>query len=754
MSNLEQDDSIEASSKLPLSRQGWLGEEWRLILDLVTTVTSILALFINFNLPDWSVLFLAVVAPIAAYDAARRIAPWLRNQTKPRFPRGKIFRGLYASQDVAAGGNFFTRAKEVEQLKKLVLGPNADRRILAITGASGAGKSVLVSLFVQEMLKSNPTPISVSLERFNSADEALTVLKRLREEVTASASQLKVGESEQDEQDKVQVVLILDQFEVCLDRLIDSYLAASKTKKSVKEVLAEAPGHPSRIVQAVGELLPLVREYLSLRILVVLRSDRYYDLRILGKLGQIPYDAFEVMGISEGSGMSSLEEMLAKLNFDDADLPRVLDLLRDPDGTILPVKAQLIGCMLEQQSFYLKLSWITRLLKKGRQRLPSPRYRWTFERFKREERGGGLIEKYFRQVIESSPREDIAPELLFVMGIEGRVKTRYTLEDLATITFRDQNEIYSTLSHLAKGGLISDTLGEFAFSHDYLAQQYNVLSGRLIDPVVRDNLAYSHTTFTERHKRALVDSDQGYADRQKTVYILRAIKFGLFLFFGFRLAQFNRFPFGRVHQLMKSAFAPYSVNSQWVLDWHYLPIAILQCCWALYVIDLVSGVFLHVDNKPAMRWSSYSLVVMVLVGMCWTAIAPGAWLICLGLNGFLVGLKFWFMGREIARCTSGRNRYGVIGLYTIINCIFVIYVGAIIYPYLSWDLPKHQGLGVIELTISLLTFSPAVEYLYVYYAVIPLLVYFVYMYRAHVRPSRAVEFIGLYKRVEAVQWRE
>jgi hypothetical protein len=724
--------------------------DWGLLLDVVTAVVALLALVKDLHLSTWFVFVLTVAAPLAAYDGVRRSVRWLREQTRPDFPRGDIFHGLYASQDVAAGSNVFQRTREIEQLEELVLGPGLERRILAVTGTSGAGKSVLVNLLVEELRRSDPSRVKARLERFNSADEALTVLKRLLEEVKRASADLLAGDKGKE---GARLVLILDQFEVCLDRIIDTYLADGKTRKSLKEVLAGAQTHTSLLIRVLGEILSLVDRYPGLRIVVVLRSDRYYDLRILGKLGQIPYDAFEVMGISEGPGLDSFEEMLAKLSFAGSDLSRVIDHLRDPDGTILPVKAQLIGCMLEQESFLLRTTWLARLFGKDVQRLPSPRHRWTFERFQREEQGGGLLEKYFRQVIESAPREDIAPDLLFVMGIEGRVKTRYTLEDLALIIFRDEDEILPTLRHLVEGGLVSDARGEYAFSHDYLAQQYNLLSGRLIDPVVRDNLAYSHTTFTEGRKRTPAAAEPGAANRHRAYNVLRAIKFGLLLFFGVRLVRFDWFPLERVHQWVGPAFEPYMTVPQWALDWHYLPIAILQCCWGLYVIDLVGNVFLHADNRPVMRLSSWALIASVLVGMVATALLPGAWLIWLGFDGLLVGSKFWFMGSKIARCTSGRNRYGVIGLYTVINSIFAIYIGAMLYPKIAWDLPQHQGRGALDLLVSFLTFAPALEFLFVYYSVIPLLVYFVYMYRAHVRPSRAVEFIGLYKRVEAVEGR-
>ena len=495
----------------------------------------------------------------------------------------------------------------------------------------------------------------------------------------------------------------------------------------------------------------------DIKIVVVVRSDRYYDLRILGQFGQIPYNAFEVLGIAEGAGTRTLLDALREINFSAKEAERLIQELKEQDGTILPVKVQIIGCMLERFVFYPKYNTARKIIKGKEKRLQHPRMELDLTDFKRLGGVAGLIEKYFRLVIQSSPNPDIAREILYALGIEGRVKTRYYQTDLSNITFREENDLDECLKHLSKGGLITKSHGQYALAHDYIAQNYNQLSGRLISPVVRDNLAYSHTTFKEKKKKSFMSEDES-SSKDYTKYVLLAVKLIMISFFGYRLLDFNSFPLQNSHNLIGLPFAPwfglpfskYQVLPTWFLDWHYLPLILAQCSWAFYVIELVNKIFVNVDDKLSMRLGSYALVFMVIAGMIWTAFVPAVWLIWIGINGVCVGAKFSFLGNKIYKFTSGRNRYSVIGFYTIVNSLFVIYVGSVIYPYISWDLPIHQNTSLGDMISDFFSLSPKSNFLTVYYAIIPLMTYFIYMYRAHVRVNSSVEFIGLYKRVEAV----
>jgi hypothetical protein len=177
----------------------------------------------------------------------------------------------------------------------------------------------------------------------------------------------------------------------------------------------------------------------------------------------------------------------------------------------------------------------------------------------------------------------------------------------------------------------------------------------------------------------------------------------------------------------------------------------VQCCWGFYVVDLVKNVFSRIDHERRMRWGSLTMVGVVVLGMVATSVVPGAWLISVAVNGVLVGLKFWCLGTRIRQSTGGSNDYRIIGLYTLVNCFFVAWIAVFKIPHMAWDLLQFASTSFLSLVGALALLRPVSEFSAIYYLIVPLLTYFVYMYSAHTVLRRAVQFIGLYKRVEAAR---
>lgn len=747
--------NIKLNYNLNLIRLKWQQAFQILSIFILFTLIYIFYSSSNVVLPTWiSLLFL-----LFAIWCCRNLLNFIRDIfvriSKPMFPRGHIFRGIFRYDENVLRENsvIFDRSKEADSLFKTIV--DQKKAILAVTGESGVGKSILVKLLDKKIREEGNEHISFFLGRFNSPYKTdLDIIDDTIEFIRKNESFL----SNSSDDDLHNVIVVLDQFETCLDEIINSYLGKIDNVSSLRSFLENSQQHSNGIVRGIGNLFLLKKDYDNLKVVVVLRSDRYYDLRILGKLGQIPYDAFEVQGVA-GRGKNTLMDALYKIRFKFKDAEKLIEDLKEPDGTILPVKIQIIGCMLERMVFYPpRYGVIARLFSRYRERLLFPRTELTLRKYQDLGGAAGLIERYFRIIMQSSPSVDIARELLFVLGIEGRVKTRYTLSELSAVIFREEDNIQETINYLVKEGLLTVCHGKYAFVHDYLAQCYNQLSGRLIAPVVRDNLAYSHTTLIEGKKLLSLEGRAGVDVGNCTKYVLFAAKVFMLMFFGYRLLNFEAFPLeSSIGWIglpflpgMGLPFAKYKVLANWYIDWHYLPIGLAQCCWGLYVVGLVSNVFFHIDHTKLMKLWSFSLVVFTLIGLIWTAFIPGLWLVWIGINGMLVGSKFAHLGYKLYKLTSGRNRFSIIGFYTLINSFFAIYVGSLIFPYISWDLPGSGNKTLTSYITDFLSLSSDISFFSVYYACVPVFVYFVYMYRAHVLPSRAVEFIGLYKRVETI----
>lgn len=713
------------------------------------TAFALLALFLGTlyslmtvaALPRLLVIAAAVLIGWATYKVLGLVARDLLHRTKPAFPRGHVFRGVYGLPDGdQAVPHTFDRSAELEQYAKAILeGRQRRRRVLVLTGRSGAGKSILASQLAHRLRSATTCP-EVRFESFASFNPA--DIPELLAFVHSNKTRLS---SPRPNSAPPEIVIILDQLEICLDHII----AAGPAHHL--DGLTSRPRHlaTASTAETLTDLLNLTERYARLVIVLVVRSDRYYDLRLLGPRIPPPQDAFEVHGIAEGHGLDSLHSALMKISFEASEATRLIDSLRDPDGTVLPVRAQLLGCMLERDAF-IDSHRIRNLFRGGEQRLARARWPLTLSRFQQLGSEESILEHYFRTVLASARDAQVARELLFILAIEGRVRDRYTVTELSSLTYRTEQELQTTLDDFVDAGLIAGAYDGYSFSHDYLAEVYLKVSGRLLPPVVRDNLSYAHT---------LRDAAGGERSTDSSVdvwqYSLVLVKLLVLVFCVYRLVEFRIFPLDASHTLVGFPFAPwsglpfaqYSVSSTWFIDWHYLPLALVQYCWGTYVVDLVANIFLRIREGRGMRFASSLMVLSVVVGLLWTAFVPAIWLVWIGLNGLLVGVKFWALGRRLRTVTGGGNRYSLIGLYTIINCSVCVYIGTVTYSYVAWDLPTFAQLPFLDHLLSWMSFAPKSRHLSVYYAVVPLLIYFIYMYRAHARPSRAVEFIGLYGRL-------
>ena len=667
-----------------------------------------------------------------AYAVFKALAIEISRRARPGFPGGKIFAGVYAQSSEPADPRYqFDRSVELRELEDRVVGVGKSR-VVVVTGHSGAGKTTLVRLLASSL--SARREFAEGVQSLSFSNEHPTVLTNLVKTLRSrSVRSIESGGS------STKSVIILDQIEMLLDFLTSA--------REDLEPSTRAPSLRSPTSQAMADLLTMAESSESVVLVLIVRSDRYYDLRHFGKAIPSPSDAFELRGVREGPGMDSLSNAFARLNFRQSEISGLLEELREPDGTILPVQAQIVGCMLEREVFTLS-NPVGNVLRGSDRRLEHPRGQLTLDRFRTLNGVAGLVEAYFRLVVSAAPNAGIAKELLFLLSIEGRVGRRYSVATLSALTYRSEAAILETLRSFSTAGLVSVSQGEYALSHDYLADSYLRLSGRLLLPAVRDNLSIAHAL---RGSERLAPAAQRFDVRK---YLMIAIKLVVFAFFGLRLVEFQAFPLARAGTLVGFPYAPnlglpfasYATAANWSIDWHYLPLAIVQCCWAVYVLDLVGNVFLRIEEGFIMRWLSVALVVTVLVGMVWTAFVPGMWLVWVGIIGIVVGFKFLAIGRRLKVFAGNANRYSLIGFYTLINCGFCVYVGSVVYPYLRWDLPS-TSVRWPEVAQSWIRLAPPYEHLYIYYAVVPLLIYFVYMYRAHARPSRAIEFIGLFGRV-------
>jgi hypothetical protein len=677
---------------------------------------------------------------------------------RPQLSVTKVFEGLLGETHELEGEQVvFDRFRELERLESILTDDQKRGCILTVTGQSGVGKSFLMRL-LRDRLNQSPHVRSVKLAKFDDPSRQTGAI--IEELVAFIESDSRKMTPVDERTDQSPVVLILDQFEILLDRIIRGIPGSLDGDPGYLGDFLKpefSMGDPS--MESLAQLLRRPEDHPWLRIVVVARSDRYYDLRMLGSLGQKPHKAFEVRGITKAE-CKSLTDALHSIGVEPNASSAMLEDLTEEDGTVLPVKAQIAGSMIERYHRRIPDSYWEHILALFRPRsrlVPTP---ITEEDYRNYGRLDGLIEQFFRLQVRSSDNPSVARELFYVLSIEGRVKSRYGLKNLSEITFRDETTLENVISHF-EGNLIRAADARYYFAHDYLAQSYNRLSGRLLRPVVRDNLSYSHAAAMIGLRRSTPQSLP--SARKSLVSKIGLITLSL-LFWSFFLIRFVRsdwcfdlfvdpFPLGERFKWFIFDFSPYTMSPRGHVDWQYLPIAVVQSLWAYYVIRLVGWVFAPIDKTLRMHIGSWLLVLVVLAGMVCTAFIPGTWLAWIGISGIAVGAKFWTLGRTVRDRTAQKNRLSMIGVYTVLHSVFAVYLGLAFYSGLEWSVPSVPGFNLSLLLHGFLTLDPMHDYFCVFYAIVPLVVYFYYMYKSHVSTDSAIELIGLYRRVEAISQR-
>lgn len=672
----------------------------------------------------------------AFWWGGRNLLRWLHGNARPPFPGGgDVFPGFRKEEDFEDTQRL-DRTDYEKRLQKRIEGGRES--LLAVTGESGAGKSFLAGT-VEKKLKNDGIQTRV-VSFAQSTAKMRNAIKETLAWLEGEPCAEILARSEKDPPG--QVVVFLDQFEHCLDEIARRLPKAM----SLSEALDDESGvKANKLALSMRALLQKSRQDAEkgasaarLRIVVVVRAERFFDLRLFRELAQTPSGAFEVMGFSEEAGF---DEYVEKLR--DIQVTRPLEIaqaLLEPDGTLLPVKAQIAGSILESKARTVP--------RRGWEKLAHPAVLAESggeidERDLRELGGPKrLSEAYFRQVLEACPNSVVARDVLYLLSIERRVDRSWSRRDLERLSLWSSTEIDEAMKALIRGsgregmkdGPVRWVDGGVQLKHDYLARAYHELSGQLMDPVSRDNLTAAYENQRRDGERRGETADKR---RTRVAFATQVAKFLLLAWCSYRLMYAELFP-------PSPAGVPVAERFGW--DWYYLPLMLAQVGWAIYALDLVRNTFAKIDETMWMRLFSYLVLAVVLVGGVWTSFDPGLWFFFIGASGIAVSLKFLASGFKIRRANKvRRERFTLIGIY----CLLMSSVWAWLGWHLSrsWDRLAIRPEGWKALFVALE--QDAVEALTpyaAYYAVIILVVGCGYLYYRHATATQGVQFVGLYKR--------
>jgi len=641
----------------------------------------------------------------------------------------------------------FERHEEVHTIKERIA--RNDKGVLYVTGPSGAGKSCLLQMVLAGFRKENKNFTGELVDlRYDSpsSDHSLRhsddLIGRLNhaKDWLADKALPNVGQGT-----NPLAVLVLDQFEEALDSLANQSSASAELRTVVKDLFA------------------MVKNPTTMRIVIVSPSDRYYEMQ---EHGLASPQEIRIGGIEAVNSRGFVARQLAKVGFSQPEAEKIVELLAtegrqatEGHGTISPLTAQLVGYEIERRNcFRSDHDWprpfLAAVFRDEPKWTGNHHTKLTFNDYISHSGFGGtraIIDGFFSGLIRASPYPGITTEVLFTMSSQSRGGS-ITAKTLSDLSLQDERQVQTTLTFLEESGVCRKTEAGWSIRHDLLRDYAKEWTGQVMRPTLRDNLA--HGAHALETGAASLHALRGSTARYELLKLsLALLAIAMFVFVVWRLGEpaltlgpgwdgFRAFfGFGLI---IRGPFEPYAVDRQWGIDYHYLPIALLQFAWGMYVFVLVRRVFWPIGHTwHWLRPYSVMLVTLVVLGLIGTAFVPSLWLMWHGLIGMALGLPFAIIGWGIKRITHKLgNEFWQIGYRSLMLNFPCMLAGAQLIPRMKWDLVGAQNpFG------GLLGFQHQ-QSITQGLAVVGLLIFFS-LYGRHASPMRCRELIGLFHRTDS-----
>ena len=253
----------------------------------------------------------------------------------------------------------------------------------------------------------------------------------------------------------------------------------------------------------------------------------------------------------------------------------------------------------------------------------------------------------------------------------------------------------------------------YDWKHDFFAEQFNEISGGILDPVDRDNIHF----FWSNKKRLLRDNP---FEEQDTIFNSKQVSWFIFSASLFLLLIRTLLPlFQKIipSLLVNDWFSVSIINIQGLpngwnnIDFSFLPIFINLSLWSWYVTSVYREILSKLDEItiPGRRRMTKFVAYWSFINIILTILAPCLWIFFTGLGGLFVGLKYRQLTLSVKtglRMKFGEKLLKSFGDETIINSLILMVLG-IGYAFLcepvaqklcSWS-PNHSLVWAITLVL-------------------------------------------------------
>lgn len=558
-------------------------------------------------------LFLIITACFKALYPRPTIPPITSNNFRPFAP------------PTADDRYFFPRERDAEQLISAVT--EVDERITYVFGYSGVGKSTLVHRNLTAALEDRGWKVH-SESRYEALEEALAEFRATLQRTEKPT------------------LLVLDQLE--------QYIGAQT-----------AAGVNSRLRQLSMTIAELCNTSGQLRVMLVVRPEWSYELRHMGALRPSETNVVDVAGPSEDRTPEAFHSMKATLA-DATSWELAEHVINDltQAGELSPVLYQLVGAVVEHE-FGDTTNADTR---------------WYDETI-----GGivGAVKIYRDRLVASAPDPRVATKVLLALSTRTRFRVSVDRASLSELLYERAAIVKEVIDHLKvidpdhEQPVVVETSGnKLSLAHDYLAAIFQGMSSGEISSRERDNVLFH---FEPRRRGPSNRSPVKPGQPQRWLGDLGAVEVGvLVVCFGVILARLlYLFDVPWWPELSRVEVSPSRLDFIRRVDVSYLPIALAQGGWAIYIAMIHARVFRRLNEPPAQRLLSRVVLFSVVVAALLAAGFTEGWVVTIGGVGCLLGVKLWLLGRwRLVSEVAGREVSGI-GIRTAGNLFLIGGLGAI-----------------------------------------------------------------------------
>lgn len=517
------------------------------------------------------------------------IAFWLWLQLQEDNPPTPPSSAPFSPLSIKAHPQLWPRDSLVSNLLDYIDTPTRTSPIFLV-GPSGVGKSIIVRRFLDDIDEYDQETFWDA--HYVDPDAVLQRLQLISKRKTTGKPPL----------------VVLDQFE----HLVRRWPGSFKKEGGINETLDSLVIHHK---------VPVV---------IVCRSDRFYDLRVLEDLGPHPLNTIDVPSLAED--LDNKSDLLFEIS-------RAFERCVDLSGTGLTT-SEWVQSVLESQRALRPAVTTLELEMAAAAIIQTSDGSVIGPGAAKEMRDRDLCMRFLDYQLQGIGEKNIALKMLFALSIRDPSATPIAPIDLASAVFEQEEDCIGVLGQLDERRFINQSPSRLR--HDAL--------GGLCEQYCASRLDGWETRSIR--SRLARDGDLRLHEQGRFASVERASKIMLVFTVGIGLAR-SVFPSWFVWSALSDGGSQVATtggetSSAWYskrIDDLFGLVAIVFGVWANYVFRLTTATFMRVrDNFINML----GMVAWVLVpgGMLMAALVTKFWMISVSVNGLWLALSFYLVSRH------------------------------------------------------------------------------------------------------------